>query len=108
MCGPIIYLQACVSVCVCVCVGGMCMNWCVCVYTKEDTGISNEYCVYVYLYHISDVVVMGYVNGGDHRVAGWTKRQCIELHTVIRTGDKGLIGKGQKGGEWKGGGEWKI
>ena len=86
---------------VCVCV-------CVCVYTKEDTGISNEYCVYVYLYHISDVVVMGYVNGGDHRVAGWTKRQCIELHTVIRTGDKGLIGKGQKGGEWKGGGEWKI
>ena len=78
--------------CVCVCV-------CVCVHTMEDTSISYEYCVFVYLYYVSDVVVMGYANGGDHGVAGWIKGQCIELDTAIRTGDKGLMGRGQKGGK---------
>ena len=34
----------------CACIG-------VCVHTMEDTSISYEYCVFVYLYHISDIVV---------------------------------------------------
>ena len=46
----LIRLGECVCEVECACIG-------VCAYTMEDTSISYEYCVFVYLYHISDIVV---------------------------------------------------